>query len=70
MTDKSNLATGKRIIVLRKKRGLTQASLAKKARLPANTIARLERGEHTISTPTLKKLAKVFKVDISDILVS
>lgn len=68
MTDKSDVATGKRIKDLRKKMGLTQKALAKKSGVHENTIARLERGRHTISTPTAKSLSKALDVDVSQIL--
>lgn len=59
---------GKRIKRLRLDADLTQVSLAEKAGVEANTVARLERGEHQASTPTLQKLAKALGVKVSDIL--
>jgi len=70
MPDKSDIATGKRLKELRKKAGFTQKSLSKKSSVHENTIARLERGLHTVSTPTAKSLAKALDVDISQILGS
>ena len=70
MPDKSDAATGKRIKDLRKKMGLTQKALAKKSGVHENTIARLEQGRHTISTPTVKSLAKALSVDVNQILGS
>jgi len=65
MTDK---AIAKRIKQFRKESGLTQAALGKKAGVSANTIARLERGEHRAASETIKKLAKALAVTASDIL--
>lgn len=68
MPDKSDIATGKRLRKLRKDAGLTQKGLYKKSGVSETTIARLERGEHTISTPTVKKLAKALDVEPGAIL--
>ena len=65
MPDKKSLATGKRIRRLRKDAQLTQVSLGKKADIPSNTIARLERGEHKISEENVEKLAKALKTSAS-----
>ena len=65
MTDK---AIAKRIKQYRKQRGLTQASLAEKAGVDPNTVARLERGLHRASSLTIEKLSKALDVKASDIL--
>jgi transcriptional regulator with XRE-family HTH domain len=41
----------------REKLGLTQAELAERLQLPANTLARWERGELKIERPELLRLA-------------
>jgi len=68
MTDKKSKEIGKRLRQLRKDAELTQASLGEKSGVPANTIARLERGEHRISEDTMEKLAKALKTTSSAIL--
>lgn len=68
MADNNDKAVGKKIRGLRRNAGLTQVALSEKADVEANTIARLERGEHTPSTLTLQKLAKALNVKVSDIL--
>ena len=68
MSDKSDIATGKRIYNLRKKLDLTQEELGKLSDVAPNTIARLERGKHTISTMTARKLAKALGVEPGAIL--
>ena len=68
MTDNNDKAVGKKIRDLRRSAGLTQVGLSEKANIESNTIARLERGEHTASTSTLQKLAKALNVKVSDIL--
>ncbi|HEY4963353.1 MAG TPA: helix-turn-helix transcriptional regulator [Candidatus Saccharimonadales bacterium] len=68
MTDQANKETGKRIVKYRKTLGLSQEALHDKSGVPANTIARLERGEHTATTPTLRKLAKALDVTLSDLI--
>lgn len=42
----------------RKLRGLTQAQLADRARIGRNTLARLERGEASISTENLLRVLR------------
>jgi transcriptional regulator with XRE-family HTH domain len=68
MPDNPDIAVGNRIRRLRLDAKLTQKSLAEKVDVDSNTIARLERGSHTASTPTLQKLAKALNVKVSDIL--
>ncbi len=45
---------------LRTKQGLTQQTLAKRAKMPQSVIARLESGNHSISLGTLNRIAQVF----------
>lgn len=68
MSDQSDKETGNRIVKYRRALGLSQAALDEKSGVPANTIARLERGEHTATTPTLKKLARALNVTLSDLI--
>ena len=66
--DKEAAPIGKRLRKLRKAQHLTQIELAKKSGVRSNTIARIEQGKQHISEPTVKKLAKAFGVNSSDIL--
>ena len=68
MPESADKHAGQRLRTLRLKAGLTQVALAESSGVDANTIARLERGEHTPSNPTLKKLAEALGVKVSDIL--
>ncbi len=68
MPDPNDKETGRRLRQFRSDAGLTQVGLAEKSGVDANTIARLERGEHTPSHQTLKRLAEALRVTISDIL--
>lgn len=68
MIDKKSQDIGKRIKQYRKNAGLSQVGLAEKASIQPNTLARLERGEHRASSPTIEKLAKALGVTASDIL--
>ena len=68
MPDKADIQTGKQIRKYRKALGLSQVALEGKSGVPWNTIARLERGEHTASTPVLRKLAKALGVTVDDLL--
>lgn len=51
----------------RLKQGLTQVELAKKAGLHWNTVAKIERELQKPEFDTIKRIAKVLKVDISDL---
>jgi transcriptional regulator with XRE-family HTH domain len=68
MSSASNKATGKRIRGFRVDAGLTQLELKQASGVHENTIARLERGEHTATTPVLKKLAKALGVTLDDLV--
>jgi transcriptional regulator with XRE-family HTH domain len=63
-----DIEVGKRIRQLRLDHGLTQLALSTKADIGPNTLARLERGEHTLSMLTLEKLTKALGVKSGDIL--
>lgn len=67
MPDKKSQEIGKKIYSYRSIAGLTQAALAKKAKVSPNTVARLERGEHRASSLTIEKLARALDVAVSDI---
>lgn len=54
---------GEKLRELREHAGLTQAALGEKAGTAANTIARLERGEHEPTWPMVLKLAQALGVD-------
>lgn len=51
----------------RKKNGLTQLEVANKAGIYPNTYAKIERGEQIPSFATVKKIAKVLDINVSDI---
>ena len=68
MPDDNDKETGKRLKQLRTEAGFTQSGLSAESGVDANTIARLERGEHTPTNPTLRKLAAALGVKVSDIL--
>ncbi|MDD4624947.1 MAG: helix-turn-helix transcriptional regulator [Candidatus Paceibacterota bacterium] len=48
------------ILKLRKKKGISQAELAKKIGTKQSNIARIEAGKQNFSINTLEKIAKVF----------
>lgn len=56
-------ATMHRLRGLRVERALTQAALAREAGLDTATVNRLELGRRTPSLTTVRKLAKVLKVE-------
>ena len=58
----------KRLKILRRDCGLSQAALAKKSGLAREYLARLELGRHDPSLSTLAKLAKALKVPVAKML--
>ena len=58
---------GKRIKTIREDSNLTQAEVAKKAKLNVNYFAVIERGEVTTSSEKLKKISDALGVDVSKI---
>jgi transcriptional regulator with XRE-family HTH domain len=63
-----NKKIGKRIAVLRKEAGLSQAELAEKAGLSSEYISRLERGINAPSIQALNTMADFLNVAIRDLL--
>lgn len=61
--------TGTMLKQLRKKKGLTQVELAKKARVTQAYIAKLETGDKTNpSLAILRRLAKALRVSVTELL--
>jgi len=58
---------GKRIKTIREDSNLTQAEVAKKAKLNVNYFAVIERGEVTTSSEKLKRISDALEVDVSKI---
>ena len=58
---------GKRIKTIREESNLTQAEVAKKAKLNVNYFAVIERGEVTTSSEKLKRISDALGVDVSKI---
>lgn len=52
----------------RRKAGLTQAQVAKKAGINANAYAKIERGESNSRPVTLKKIAKALEIDLAKLI--
>ena len=57
-----------RVARLRARRGMTQESLAAKARINRVTLARLERAQHPPNLDTLERIARALRVGIVDLL--
>jgi len=58
---------GKRLKALRRRRGMTQSDLARRAGLSLGYLARLELGRHDPSLTTVRKLARALKVTVADL---
>jgi len=57
----------KHLRIYRKRSGLTQKTLAKKAGVHPVYISALERGVETVSVATLVRISKVLKVRVTDL---
>jgi transcriptional regulator with XRE-family HTH domain len=68
MKTASNKVVGSRIRGFRNARALTQKELGEKSGIHENTIARLERGKHTATTPTLADLADALNVTVDNLI--
>jgi transcriptional regulator with XRE-family HTH domain len=59
---------GKRIVVLRKKRGWSQEEFAEKSKLARSFAGAIERGEKDVRLSTLSKIAAAFETDLGSLL--
>jgi DNA-binding XRE family transcriptional regulator len=60
--DRSRQYIGSQIKLHRERAGLTQESLARKAKIPQSHVCRLERGKHVPSHITIDRIAKALKI--------
>ncbi|MBB6176425.1 transcriptional regulator with XRE-family HTH domain [Anoxybacillus tengchongensis] len=63
-----NKVVGKRIALLRKKRGLSQEEFAKKINVSPSTVAMWEVGKREVKSSTLSELADFFNVSTDYLL--
>jgi putative transcriptional regulator len=61
-------AMGQRLRRLREARGLTQAELAKKARITREYVVRLEAGRYDPTLSVSSRLAKALGVPVTELL--
>ena len=66
--NKENRAHGEAIMVLRKRRGLSQRELTDQADLPSGSVSRFERAKTTPDVNQLRAIAKALGVDPGEIL--
>ncbi len=64
-----NKVVGKRIALLRKKRGLSQEEFAKKINVSPSTVAMWEVGKREVKSSTLSELADFFNVSTDYLLM-
>lgn len=62
-----NKLIGNNIQVLRENAGYTQSSLAKFLQVDQSLISKIEKGERTLSTDSLEKLASLFGVTLKQL---
>ena len=59
---------GRKIVEVRKARGMTQAALARTASVPTHVVFSAENGLHNTSLVTLAKIADALEVDLRDLM--
>lgn len=60
---------GKKIQIIREKRGLTQEQLEEKTEVNAKYISALERGQQNVTIKTLDKIAKGLEVELYELFL-
>lgn len=58
------LSIGEQVRLYRKRSGMSQAELAKKAKLSRNIIAQIEVGKGNPTIDTLRKIGKALKLNL------
>ena len=58
---------GKAIVLLRKKRGLTQEKFANDAEIDRRYMSDIENGKRNISTDVIERLAKCLEMSVSEL---
>jgi transcriptional regulator with XRE-family HTH domain len=66
--DKRTIVIGKRLQIIRKKRGLTQKGLADKIGVTRETIAAYESGRSHLTDLTLMDLSAALRVSVDEVL--
>lgn len=61
---------GKKVVSLRKVKGVSQSDLCYEIDIDLSTLSRLERGILNVTHNTLYKIAKYFKITIKDLFDS
>lgn len=69
MSEKNNVAIGKRVKQFRLNAKLNQNQLAEKAEIDSNNLSRIERGLITPTLDTVLKLSDALQVTPNDILL-
>ncbi len=65
--DETTQKIAQRLKDVRLQKDLTQADVAKKASINANTYAKIERGEQAATVKMLNRIAVALNVELSDI---
>ena len=63
-----NKRIGKRIIALRKKKGITQEKLAYENDIPKSTISRIEQGVVDARISNLERIANGLEIELTELL--
>ena len=58
---------GKAIVLLRKKRGMTQEKFANDAEIDRRYMSDIENGKRNISTDVIERLAKCLEMSVSEL---
>lgn len=68
MSEKFYKTIGNNIVLLRKKRGLTQTKLAEKIGVSSRVLCSYEKGTYHMNAETLDKIASILEVSVTEIL--
>lgn len=62
-----NMTIGEKIMIYRRRKGMTQPELAAKAGVSVMTISRIEKGNEVPLTVTIKAISDVLGINLEDL---
>ena len=68
MKNEINIKFGKRVIELRKTKGITQVELAYRCDIQRSYMGVIERGEKSVTLNTIEKIAAGLEISITELM--
>lgn len=68
MKNEINIKFGKRVIELRKTKGITQEELAYRCDIQRSYMGVIERGEKSVTLNTIEKIAAGLEISITELM--